>query len=179
MMKTIGIIVIAVIGYRAMFCISGFFRTIYYEKKYKEYLSGNGKDFSFYSTAVKKLFRQASVNDIAVSFTERAGYGYFRNCETSLFLNMSNTREDVVDGMKKCFSEAKGTFWTRFLECFSPLYWIQVAVFLPRKACEFFEISENSIVPKILQLIYWIAAPLLLVFRNELYQFVIRLIQQA
>ena len=178
-MKTIGIVVIAVMCYRIVFCLSGFLRTIYYEKKYKEYLSGNGKDFSFYSTAVKKLFHQASVQDIAVSFTERAGYGYFRNCETSLFLNLSNTREDVVDGMKKCFLEAKGTFLTRFLECFSPLYWIQVVVFFPRKICEFFEISEKSIASKILQMIYWIAAPLLLVFRNELYQFIVHLIQQV
>lgn len=179
MMKTIGMVVIAVICYRAVYCISGILRTIYYEKKYDKYLSGKGRDFSFYSTAVKKLFHQASVSDIAVSFTERAGYGYFRSCETSLFLNLSNTREDIVSGVKKCFSEAKGTFCTRLLECFSPLYWIQIVVFLPRKICEFFEIPDKCMSAKVLQLIYWIAAPLLLAFRNELYQFIIHLIQQA
>lgn len=40
-------------------------------------------------------------------------------------------------------------------------------------------VSENHLIPKLLQVVYWVLVPLLLVLRNQLYHLIIQLIQQA
>lgn len=65
------------------------------------------------------------------------------------------------------------------LECFSPLYWIQLLFFLPSKLCEFLGISGDRIAIKILQIIYWILTPLILCFRSQLYDLIIQLLQKT
>lgn len=65
------------------------------------------------------------------------------------------------------------------MECISPLYWVQLVVFLPVKLCGYLGISETKAIPKLLQAVYWLLAPLLLIFRSQLYEFIVQLLQQA
>lgn len=64
------------------------------------------------------------------------------------------------------------------LECLSPLYWVQLIIFLPVKLCELSGISGDKLAVKIIQIIYWGLTPLFLCFRTEMYDFVIHLLQK-
>lgn len=76
-------------------------------------------------------------------------------------------------------NQAKGYFRMSLLECFSPLYWVQLAFFLPSKLCEILGISGDKLVIKIMQVAYWCLTPLILCFRTQLYEFIIQLLQKV
>lgn len=59
------------------------------------------------------------------------------------------------------FHEAIGVYKSRLLETFSPIYWIEFAINLPKKILEYLGIAPESIVIKIFQLIYWIVGAVL------------------
>lgn len=169
----------AILAYRAVFCASGYARVVYYEKKYRAYLTDKGEVFTLYAAPVKKLFKQAHIPAPMIPFCEPVGYGQIMTANASVFDNMANKRQDTVCHMMNSFIQAKGYFRMSLLECFSPLYWIQLLFFLPSKLCEFLGISGDRIAIKILQIIYWILTPLILCFRSQLYDLIIQLLQKT
>ena len=169
----------AILAYRAVFCASGYARVVYYEKKYREYLTDKGEVFTLYTAPVKKLFKQAHISAPMIPFSEPVGYGQVMTASASVFDNMANKRQDTVCHMMNSFIQAKGFFRMSLLECFSPLHWVQLLFFLPSKLCEYLGISSDKIAIKVFQLVYWVLTPLILCFRTQLYNFVIQLLQQT
>ena len=49
---------IVVLAYRILFCLSGYIRATYYERKYKEYIAGKGEEFASYTAASDVYKRQ-------------------------------------------------------------------------------------------------------------------------
>lgn len=178
-MKNLIFVLVAVIVYRFVFSLSGLIRTTHYQKIYESYLKGTCNDFAVHTAPVKKLFRQAKVSDIVLPYTDFVGGGHFRVTDVSVFENMANTREDTVGAMQNCFSKAKGTFRMNILECLSPLYWVQLAIFFPGKVLEYVGVSSDKLQVKILQVLYWLLTPLLLCFRTQLYDFIVQLLQKV
>lgn len=178
-MKYFFLVFFAVLGYRAVFCASGYARAIYYEKKYREYLTDKGEVFTLYTAPVKKLFKQAHISAPIIPFSEPIGYRQVMTASASVFDNMANKRQDTVCHMMNSFIQAKGYFRMSLLECFSPLHWVQLLFFLPSKLCEYLGISSDKVAIKVFQLVYWVLTPLILCFRTQLYNFVIQLLQQT
>ena len=178
-MKYFFLVFFAVLGYRTVFCASGYVRTIYYEKKYMEYLTDKGEVFTLYAAPVKKLFKQAHIPAPMIPFSEPIGYRQIMTASASVFDNMANKRQDTVCHMRSSFIQAKGYFQMSLLECFSPLHWVQLLFFLPSKLCEYLGISSDKIAIKVFQLVYWALTPLILCFRTQLYNFIIQLLQQT
>ena len=170
-----GILVI----YRFCFCLSGLLRVLYYEKKYDDFLRGRILDFFVYEAPVRKLFKQAEIQDSPIPLVELMGYGHVKQAKYSVLHNMGMMNEDVVGLMLHFFAEAKGFFKTGLLECISPLYWIQTLLFLPSRLCEYMGISDSQVFVKILQLGYWILTPILIAWRSELYKVIVALLDQA
>ena len=179
MVKKYVLVICGILGYRFLFCLSGFLRTLYYEKQYKDYIFGKRNDFAACTAPVKKLFKQAGLMDTTFTESVLAGYGQISTGRASVVENLNFRREDVMALALGMFSKAKGTFRMNMMECISPLYWVQLVVFLPVKLCGYLGISETKAIPKLLQAVYWLSAPLLLVFRSQLYEFIVQLLQQA
>ena len=175
-MKTLIICFGCIFAFRLITNISALVRINYYDKKYTLYLSHSEIDFGQYTAALVQLFKQAGMKDRQIPFVQPMGYGQILQGHTSLFSNMNNLREDVVSNMLKCFAEAKGTFKHRIFENFSPIFWINQILFLPRTVLEYLGVSGESIFTKIFQLLYWIITPLLVIFRDNLCQYVLTLI---
>lgn len=172
---TFGILVV----YRFCFCLSGLLRVLYYKRKYNNFLHGRISDFFVYEAPVRKLFKQAGIQDSSIPSVDLLGYGYVKQVKYSVLHNMGMMNEDVVGIMLHYFAEAEGFFRTGLLECISPLYWIQTILFLPSRLCEYMGISDSQVFVKILQLAYWILTPILIAWRSEFYEFVITLLNQA
>ena len=162
--------------YRLVVNLSSLFWLNHYDKAYMRYLSHPEQDFTECTAAVTKLFKSAGLTDRMIPFVQPMGLGQIVQGHTMLFCNMGNRREDVVGNMISCFSSARGVFKNRILENFSPIYWINCILFLPRTALVYLGISAESVFSKLFQLLYWILTPLLLLLRDELYQFILTLI---
>ena len=175
-MKYILLLFVCVFAYRLAVNISALIRLNYYDKAYTMYLSHPEKNFGEYTAAITALFKMAGLKDRQIPFVKPMGYGQLLQGHTLLFSNMANRREDVVSNMIQCFSEAKGTFKHRIAESFSPLFWINCLLFLPRTVLEYLGVSGESLVVKLFQLFYWIVTPFLLVFRENIYQYILSLI---
>lgn len=172
-MKNLLILFLCIFSYKLVHNLSCLIRVRYYDKKYSWYLSDSSVRFSENTDAIVYLFKSAGIADRLIPFTQPSGYGYLAQGNASLFQNIGNLREDTVIMMFECFSQAKGTFRHRIVEAFSPIYWIDCVIYLPRKIFEYLGLKEDSIVSKIFQLLYWIATPFLILFRDNFYQYIL------
>ena len=84
------------IVYRFCFCLSGLLRVLYYEKKYDDFLHGRILDFFVYEAPVRKLFKQAEIQDSPIPLVELIGYGHVKQAKYSVLHNMGMMNEDVV-----------------------------------------------------------------------------------
>lgn len=171
-------LLVAVWLYRFIFCLSGYLRIKYYRHRYYDFIEKGKFDFAIYTHPLTNLFKRAGVSDIRIPLCEPIGYGQIMTGSTNLWGNMSNRYEENVAGMLHCFSQAEGAYRAKILECFSPLYWIECVIFLPSKILDYIGIKADSIFPKLIQLLYWIGAPLLLLFRTELYEHIAALLDK-
>lgn len=179
MLQKFAIVLAVILGYRFLFCLSGLLRTMYYERLYMDYLAGKHGEFASCTAPVKKLFKQAGVTDATVAHVEYVGFDKIRTGNARVTENLAVKREDVATHVLGMFAKAKGTFRMNLLECVSPLYWVQLILFLPVKLCGYLGVDETRAIPKLLQVLYWVSAPLLLIFRTQLYEAVLQLLQQA
>ena len=81
-----------ILAYRTVFCISGYARAVYYEKKYNAYLTGKGEVFTLYAAPARKLFKQAKISTPIVPYCEPVGYGKVMTTRVYVFDNMANGR---------------------------------------------------------------------------------------
>ena len=93
-----------ILAYRTVFCISGYARAVYYEKKYNAYLTGKGEVFTLYAAPARKLFKQAKISTPIVPYCEPVGYGKVMTTRVYVFDNMANKRQDVVCHMMNSFA---------------------------------------------------------------------------
>lgn len=153
--------------------------TKHYREKYLQYLAERREDFNLHSHAVKKLFSAADIGDCNLQICEPVGYGRLLTGYTSLFENMAVPRNDAAQLMLNCFSKAEGTFHTRLIECFSPLYWTECLIFLPRKVLSYLGVKNDGFLSRLFQILYWLTAPVLVIFRSEIYGYISQLISKV
>lgn len=147
----------------------------YYGKKYTEYLSEQNFVFAEYTSSIVRLFKLAGVKNKLIPFTQPSGYGFLAQGNTYLFDNMGNLQEYPVGLMIQSFAEAKGTLKRHILENFSPIFWINCLLFLPRSIMEYLGVKGDTLIVKLFQLLYWFSTPFLLAFREQIYQYILSL----
>ena len=163
---------ILILAYKLANNISLFIRTCYYRKKYMAYLADTKANFVQFVPAVSKLFKSADLEEGYFAIAEPVGYGYLHTDSVPHFANLAHRREDFVGATLRCFDQAKQVYKSRLIESFSPLYWVRVVIFLPKHLFLYLGVSADSMFVKIIQLIYWIGTPLLIAFRDNLYEYI-------
>lgn len=163
-------------AYKIVVNVSALFRLNFYRRKYDDFLSNRITDFNEYAPAIRKLFKDAGIKDAWIPFVQPAGYGMLSKGNASFFSNLATTNGQCVELMIRGLSEAKGSFKGRLLEAFSPLYWANCVIYLPRKILEYLGLDTSGITCRILQIIYWLCTPLLVLFRDNIYQYIAELL---
>jgi hypothetical protein len=147
----------------------------YFLKKYHEYLEKPTWAFEECAPTIIKLFERAGIEDSKVPYIHPAGLGYVSTGHASVFSNLLATREDVVNVVLHQFHRAIGTYRSRMLEAFNPLYWIEFVTYLPKHIITYLGVPRESAITKVLQVLYWVLAPLLgtayALFKIEIDQF--------
>lgn len=82
-------------------------------------------------------------------------------------LYCTNDYDNVIEIIR----DALAIFLNRILESLNPLYWIETIINLPKTALIYLGLPSESVFIKALQLIWWILAPICIIFRDKLLSF--------
>nr|DAP20058.1 MAG TPA: hypothetical protein [Caudoviricetes sp.] len=147
--------------------------------KYFQTLKSESPNKKIYETRSEtlELFEIAKINDIFIYVSENIGYDV-KNSVVSILNNYPNSNEEFYICQNNMFLEAIGTFKKRKNETFSLIYWLETIAFLPQKLLSYFNLVPNSFLSKIFNCIYWLISFLFTFFREEIKEFVLKIIEK-
>ena len=175
---------IGVIVLHATYNLINFFRFNSIEKLFNGLFADDTKvrtkSLSFKNRIINYI-KYAGVNDKHIPISQPVGYFQVANATVSTLKNIVNAREDIVSSNYELLLEAKGNYWSRFINSFNPFYWIRVVIFVPKYMFSYLGLNPDSVIIKIFQLIYWIVAVvftiLTSVFTDKVKSFIISFVQ--
>jgi hypothetical protein len=137
----------------------------------------NQKSFSEYIPASKKLFEDVGLRHASIPFVQALGLGKISSGHANVPDNLNNSSIALVEASVDLFDQTVGTYRMRMFEAFSPRYWIELVIFLPKHFVKYWGGAPDGIFAKLLQVIYWFATPILIAFRSYVYEFILTLLQ--
>lgn len=173
------VIFLYVVAVKLYINASKFFSAKRLRERYTDSFKSDGKPFEEYIPQTRKMFIDIGAGNTAIPVVQPLGYHQVANTTVEIIKNLDSRRSDIVGTILSLFDEAVGTYRMRMLESISPSYWIETLLFLPSRALKYLGCEPDKLISKLFQLIYWIAVPLLIAFRSELYQQLLILLQQA
>jgi hypothetical protein len=132
-----------------------YFQTDSLYDDYVRWLAGERINLQEKRALLKKLMSGAGVQDSFVGFAEPVGYFQIRSGNASVWENFPSNREDCAVISSGMFNEARGTYKRRVIETFSPLYWIELVINMPRELLTYLGLSPQNAFTKIAQLAWW------------------------
>ncbi len=122
-------------------------------------------------TEIKRRVQAAGVQNPTHRFMEPAGYGHLVPQSMTALDNILFHNEDILTGANQALSLAAGHYKTQAILSINPLYWLEVVFFLPKQLVSASGIEVTSKVAeiglKLVQIAYWIAIVLTLLFKPE------------
>jgi hypothetical protein len=134
----------------------------YYFKKYEEYRKSGGKGWYIRERKqrIVGLFGKAGVKDNYIPFEQLAGEPPVQTvhhiARLSVFQNITELRQGIVPYIVSAFKEAIAVFKHRIVQSFSPIYWLESFLFLPKKTLTYLGINGNSVFGRVSQLVWWL-----------------------
>lgn len=175
-------ILLVLILLHALYNLINYFRFNYIEDLYMNSLS---EDSSLkakaltHKTTILNYIKNSGVEDSYLAITEPIGYGKVAVSKVSVFNNLLNPRADFVSKVISMLYEAKGNYFSRFINSINPFYWLRILVFLPQKIFEYFGVSSKNTLIKFFQFLYWILGALftaaLALYPNEIKEFLAKI----
>lgn len=165
-------ILLALILFKLLLNISQYIKAKLFYTGYLKWVKSPNENFKTYKESIKKLFKVAGIKDNSVPHVQPVGFGFVQTNSASVMDNMFVLRKDIVQLMFENFQSAIGVYRSRIFETFSPLYWIECIIFLPEKLFQYLGADSDKLFVKIFQIIWWILAPVSIVFRNSLLSFI-------
>lgn len=172
MLKNIILIFVIVFSCKLIFSIIDFINICRYKKLYYAYIGKKEDKIFQYKTACINLFKKVNISDAKIPVSQRTGYGQIASFTTSLFDNFPDNTNLFVGETFRMFEDAVGIYRHRIIECFSPRYWINFAIFLPKGILTYLNVSADSIFIRIAQIIYWFAGIIFTLFSNDIADYI-------
>ena len=103
-------------------------------EKYRRYLANEDTAWPWIESKalVLRLLRGAGIEDAYRPNSELAGYMQVAAGTVSVLANLHLKRPDIVNTVLDMLHQALGVYRSRTLEAFSPIYWLELIVNLPR-----------------------------------------------
>lgn len=155
--------------YKLIVNITSYFKMKYFFKCYQSWLFVNrDSKLLSYKSSVIKLFERAGIKDCYLPYVRNMGYGQLASYSASVMQAFPSPFEDFASVTYSLFQDAIGIYRSRIFETFSPIYWINLIIFLPKNLFNYLGVKSESIIIKILQCIWWFITPVLLLFREKI-----------
>ena len=132
-----------------------------YLSKYKKWHASRDEKFLESKAQVVKLVRDAGVDDQHLNVSEHVGGGNLRVFKASVLDNFPHFESDMSSAAQRLMREAIGAYRARMIEAFSPIYWVESVLYLPRTVLRYLDLPAEGTGAKIAQLVWWIIGVLL------------------
>ncbi len=123
--------------------------------QYEDWLKDPDWRLVEHKSEVVRLFKNADVSDSFKGVVRPLGLWQIGTSTVSCFQNFPIRDQQFVGNTLTMFHHAIGVYRSRIVETFNPLYWIGLALNLPRAVLQYLGLSPESVVIKVLQLAYW------------------------
>lgn len=171
------------IAIHALYNLINFFRYGYIERlflgNYTNDTNLNAKAKS-HKNAIINYIKYSGVQDRYIPISQPVGYGQIVAGNVSIFNNILNPRVDIATNARDLLLEAKGNYWSRFINSINPFYWLRIVLYIPKYLLSYLGIKPDSALIKFFQLVYWligiICAFAIAVFPEEIKSFIISFI---
>jgi hypothetical protein len=150
---------VAVILIKAVINLHRLRRCQHYLEAYLAFLKKPNWDLVEHKSAVIKLFIDSGIHDYSVPYMPPPNVIK----ATIPFISVMNqfpthSAGDVEQLTIRMFHEAIGVYRRRIRESFSPMYWLDFLIHLPKKVLTYLSVPAESLFIKFAQIIWWIAA---------------------
>lgn len=108
-----------------------------------------------HKNTILNYIKYSGVDDKHIPVTEAVGYGQIASGNVSVFQNILNPRQDIALTVMDLLLEAKGNYWSKFINSINPFYWLRIILYIPKYLLSFLGINSDSLLIKIFQLVYW------------------------
>jgi len=134
-------------------------RCIYFKDQYVNFVltATGGEKLLQSKNEVTELINGANVSNYTIPWTQPAGFGLINTMQPSVLGQFPSRIESFATTMTKMFIEAIGVYEGRMRETFSPNYWIQCVIFLPKKLLVYVGLPPENVIIKIMQMFWWLA----------------------
>lgn len=176
--RVICLFAVAVALHRILINAYRLYRLQKIQNSYKLWHSSNNPKFLEYKQELVSLFKNAGLPDGSFPIAQEADYGLIAGTMYSAFMNVQSARPEFVSFIASSFSSASGVFKKRIFDTINPLCWVEAIVFLPRHILLYLGVKPESIVNRIFLILWWVATPFAIAFRDNLYNFIIGLLEQ-
>ena len=131
-----------------------------YYFKYKKYCTTDSCDIVSDTPKIKTIFNEVGLKDRYATIYITHPNGEIAYTQINVFENLTNTQKQVVQNVDIAFNQAIGIYKDKIRQSYSLLFWIDVVVKLPQYILSFLGVLPESILSKLLLVIYWFALPL-------------------
>ena len=171
---------IVVLIYKVIINIYYFFRIKHLSKMHLSWLAGEAPKFPTYKNEIISLFKKAGIKNLLVPTAQRIDYGRIATFNADVFTNFPNTTPDIYKGAIRMFYEAEGIYRQRIFETFSPVYWINSIIFVPKHLLTYLGFNQEKTLFKacnvLLTFIWWTFGAASLFFWPQFKEFIIELL---
>lgn len=120
-------------------------------------MSNGSYDISHTIAEVTELLKEYKDNFIPL--VQPAGLGIVHSMKVRILSQYPSRIQDIAVAQTNLFSSARSQYQYRVRQCFNPLYWLDLVIWLPKNIVSFLGISDElksvKVINIILQLVYW------------------------
>jgi hypothetical protein len=118
---------------------------------------------------LKAMVLQTGVADQKIIHPEPIGWGQIQNKSFSPLDNLLVLNEDLLMSARNTINVAKGYYWTEAWLSLSPLFWIELVVYLPKHLIKSLQLDDTkagvNVVTNVIQVIYWVVGIIYTVYK--------------
>ncbi len=172
MIKKSLLIFLVIFSYKLIINIVNLIKVTYYCNLYNDFIDKKSNKILLHKNHVLELFLRANISDCSLPITQPTGFNYVSTGTASIFKNFPTDNPRLIIHTKDAFENAIGIYRGRIIECFSPIFWIESIIFLPKKILNYINIPVESIIVKIFQLLYWLIGIIVTLFSSDIANFI-------
>lgn len=166
------IVFLLILAYKLISNVINLIKIKYYKFLYDDFIENNSDDIFQHRNHVVELFKKANIPNLSYPITQYTGCNMVSNGHTSIFTTFPTKDVRFLQPTEIAFKDAIGIFRGRIFECFNPVYWIECILFLPKNVLKYLNVSVESILIKLCQLLYWLIGLIVTLFSTEISNFI-------
>ena len=109
---------------------------------------------------LKSIVLKTGIKDQTQTYMKPLGLGYAREKGISALDNLAFLNSEIMESSREIIKRAQGYYKIHAFKSFSPIFWIEFFVFLPKEIMKYIGVTEeekkSSVVIRIFQILYWI-----------------------